>query len=542
VSATSGDDQDGPGSGPNSFSCNPADSAQTPSAIKRLPRAYFENSVAELLSPLDESTRTALIASLTARLDLIPADSDEHFTTNDASLSQDHVDAIFGVAISLAAKVSEDPIVDAGLVSVCGAGTDVSALADDECLTTVVSYYGRKALRRPLSQAEIDDFKSFYAQAVAADVDGLSMLIGRLVAHPSPHCRFDSEGDRSDGTEGVDATYELTEWELLSKVTFLFWAAPPTDELLDRVEATDITKDAELAALIGDVLESPKTEQGVLRFDREWLHLEKAKTPGTEGDVVAGAAMLARAGVDTLPASHREDMIQEVLDLTRHYTLSTDGGLADILTSPYSFAKSDALASIYGVAPWSGDASQLVTLPEGERSGLLTRAAFVTSGAEYTRPIIKGEMIRTRLLCEPVSPPPPELNIVPLTHPDDKTTREATEEQLVHGLGTGAAQREPGFMACLVPRRLLQRHRRNRGRGRVHQPRRSESGRDEGDVSRSGGEARCARPTRQLLDCLRSGAQQAGPRIVERAGHHVRLGGGQPQDRPIHRLPQRRGA
>ncbi len=422
-----GDDRDtspdGP-NGPNDFTCDPTASALTPSAIRRLPRTYFENSVRELLSPLDEANRTALLDALATRIDLIPADSDEHFTTNDASVSQDHVDAIFGVAVSLAAKVAEEPDYAAGLLAVC----DGSDLSDDGCLTRFVEYYGRKAFRRPLTQAEVDDFKAFHAAALAEEVDGLAMLVGRFVAHPNFYYRFDSEGTLVDGTEGVDATYALTKWELLSKVTFLFWAAPPTDELYDFVEATDITQDEALEEVVSQVLASRKTELGILGFYREWLHLEKTKTPGTEGNVVAGAALLAAAGVAELPVTHREDMIQEVLELTRHYTLTTEGKLSDILTSQYSFARTDALASIYGVAPWNGDETALVELPKGERSGLITRAAFITSGAEYTRPIIKGELIRTRLLCQPVPPPPADLDIVPLTHPADKTTRQAIEE------------------------------------------------------------------------------------------------------------------
>jgi hypothetical protein len=98
------------------------------------------------------------------------------------------------------------------------------------------------------------------------------------------------------------------------------------------------------------------------------------------------------------------------------------------LTSRYSFARTPALAAIYGVPVWDGTPSNLVPLPQGERSGLITRAAMVASNTEYTRPIIKGEHLRTRLLCTPISPPPPNLDIKPLTHPADQTTRQVIEK------------------------------------------------------------------------------------------------------------------
>jgi Protein of unknown function (DUF1588)/Protein of unknown function (DUF1592)/Protein of unknown function (DUF1585) len=418
-----------PGTDPTAFTCDPATAALTPSPIKRLAKVYFENAVRELLSPLDDAAREELMASIQTRLDLIPTDGSDHYSPNDDRVTQDHVDAIFGVALSLSSKIAEDTSGSAGqLLAVCGEGADKSALAEDGCLSAFLDYYGRKAFRRPLTPAEIDDFKAFYQLAVAEGVDGLGALIGRLIGHPNFYYRFDSEGDAAEGTEGQDAVYVLTRWELLSKITFLFWAAPPTDALYDHVESTDITEDDALRALLADVLADPRAEQGTLGFYREWLELDKTKAPATEGNVVAGLELVSAAGIDALPPSHRENMIQEVLDLARHYTLSTDGTLGDMFTSPYSFARTPELATIYGVEPWDGTASHQVSLPDGQRSGLLTRAAMVASNTEYTRPIIKGKLIRTRILCTDVPPPPPGLQIKPLVHPADQTTREAVEE------------------------------------------------------------------------------------------------------------------
>lgn len=424
----------GPGPDADGFTCDPTTAELGATPIKRLAKLYVGHAVRELFSTLDEATRDALVAEVQSRLDLIPADAADHYSPNDGNVSQDHVDALFGLAVSLASKIADDPTYSTPLLAVCGAGADKSSLADDACLTMFLTHYGRKAFRRPMQEAEVDDFKAFYQQAVAAGVDGLGMLVGRFVAHPNFYYRFDSEGDLTEGTEGVDAVYALTKWELLSKVTFLFWAAPPTDELYDLVEATDITEDDALASLVEKVLADPRAEQGIMPFYREWLELDKTKMPATEGNVVAGQAMVAAAGIDALPASHRDDMIQEVLDLAKHYTFATEGNLADVLTSRYSFAKTPALAAIYGVEPWDGSADNLVELPAGQRSGLLTRAAFVASNTEYTRPVIKGKLVRTRILCTDISPPPPGLNIKPLTHPADKTTRQALDEATADSL------------------------------------------------------------------------------------------------------------
>ncbi|MEZ4447414.1 MAG: DUF1588 domain-containing protein [Polyangiaceae bacterium] len=418
-------DVDGPvpGSSPTAFGCDPTAAELTASPLERLARDYVRHALEELFSPLDDTARAALLASLQTRLELIPIDADPHA----AEVTQDHVDGVFGLAIATASQVANDPATVAALLGICS-GTTSEALDDPSCLDAFLRHYGRKAFRRPLTEDELADFAAFYQQALDQGADGLAALLGRFVAHPNFYYRLEHEGELVAGTEGGDATYRLTRWELLSKVTFLFWASPPTDALYDLAETTDITEDAGLEQLLEIVLADPRAERGVLGFVGEWLHLDGTLRPGSDGNLPAVQTMVEQAGVAALPTTHREDMVQEVLDLAKHYTLSTKGRLEDLLTSRYSFAKTEALASIYGVDPWDGSAEHLVSLPEGERAGLLTRAAMLASNAEYTRPIIKGKVIRTQLLCQDIPPPPADLKIDPLVHPDDQTTRTSVED------------------------------------------------------------------------------------------------------------------
>lgn len=133
----------------NGFTCDPKLSALTASSIKRLPKTYFESSITELFSTLDPQTRDALIASVQSRLDLIPDDISDHYSINDERVTQDHADAIFGVAVALAAKLADESPAADQLMSVCGDGSTRADLDDDDCLKAFVTHYARKALRRP---------------------------------------------------------------------------------------------------------------------------------------------------------------------------------------------------------------------------------------------------------------------------------------------------------------------------------------------------------------------------------------------------------
>lgn len=396
-----------------------AEGTVAPMPIRRLSRTYLENSVKEFFSTLSEAHRADLIVELQSRIDLIPVDAALPFSSVDNVVAQDHVDAVLGLATAVLAKAA--PYAQE-LASFCGGKT----LDDDGCLTSFVQRYGRKAFRRPLTQAEVDDFKAFY-KTMAAQGDGESFLLARMIAHPNFYYRLDNEGELVSGSEGQDAQYRLNKWELLSKMTFLFWAAPPTDALYDRVDASDITGNAELAKLADDILADPRAEQGLQEFFREWLVLDKTYLPGSAGNASAGTTLINAAGLTALTDAYRDEMNQEVLDLMTYYALTTDGTVDDILTSPYSFARGPTLAKVYGVDAWDGNPGHLVSFPQGQRSGLLSRAALVASNTEYTRPIIKGVKAQLHVMCGDTPPPPPNLQLRPVLHTPEVTTRQATE-------------------------------------------------------------------------------------------------------------------
>src|SRR5690606_15255476 len=132
------------------------------------------------------------------------------------------------------------------------------------------------------------------------------------------------------------------------------------------------------------------------------------------GDVVAADAL-------------SQAMRREVIDSLVYHAHRGDGVRA-WLESPYSFARSEVLASIYGVPVWDGE-SEPPTFPEGERAGLLTRAAFLANRTHKTRPIMRGVLIREMLLCDELPEPPPDAANAMLDIPDGTlmTTRETVE-------------------------------------------------------------------------------------------------------------------
>jgi hypothetical protein len=73
----------------------------------------------------------------------------------------------------------------------------------------------------------------------------------------------------------------------------------------------------------------------------------------------------------------------------------------------------------------------MVRLPADQRSGLLTRAAFLVNGAAETNPVKRGLIIRRNVLCDVIPPPPQEvMNMVRIPEEDPtQTTRQRYEHK-----------------------------------------------------------------------------------------------------------------
>jgi hypothetical protein len=111
--------------------------------------------------------------------------------------------------------------------------------------------------------------------------------------------------------------------------------------------------------------------------------------------------------------------------------------LEDLWTSQRVFARSPAVASLYGTTPWSGT-GEPPTLADPARVGLLTRVGLLASGSSNTRPIVKGVFYRKGLLCDSIGAPPNNAAATPPALSPQLTTREVVE-QLTQQPGSACA-------------------------------------------------------------------------------------------------------
>jgi hypothetical protein len=171
------------------------------------------------------------------------------------------------------------------------------------------------------------------------------------------------------------------------------------------------------------VFADDKTRAAVGTFFGEWLE----NTTLQELDSRAGTPVFDAFAGDFTPGPElRERMLAEVVDAATYYAFDAGGTYGELLESRRSFARTDDLAAIYGVAPWDG-VGEPPEFADPSRVGLFTRAAYLATGSATTRPVMKGVFLRKALLCDDVPPPPPNAAAIPPEPSGAQTTREAVE-------------------------------------------------------------------------------------------------------------------
>jgi len=405
----------GPGGGGQGAGPGPVEVATCPAQpvprtpLRRLTRFEYQNAVRDLLN-VDASPAQEL-----------PADEiTNSFDNNAAVLTVSALHAEKYVLVSEAlAKLAVQKLPE--LV-----GCDVAAQGEATCARAFAKKLGRRAFRRATSEADEQSLMTAFEAGHTGGTfaEGVEVMV--RAALQSPHFLY-----RLETTTAADKTTKqvpLNAYELATRLSFLIWSSGPDDALLDAAASGGLNSKLLVAAKAREMLSQPRARAAVSSFFEQWTGTRrlavtsKSPTAFPEFTPELGSAMAAE-----LPA------------FVEHVLWSGDRSLKTLLTAPVAFVNAP-LAAVYGVtAPASSSAGlQEVDLPAAQdRSGILTQAGFLSVQAhpDQTSPVLRGKFVRSLLLCQPPSPPPPDIDV---TIPD--VTEAATARQRLAGhLEVGAS-------------------------------------------------------------------------------------------------------
>lgn len=274
------------------------------------------------------------------------------------------------------------------------------------CAEQFVRSFGRRVFRRPLADAEVERYTSLYADIQAEDGFSESLrwvIVGML---QSPNFLYRTELGVAEG----DGTVVLTSHEIAAAISYLVVGTMP-DEALAAAADDDTLGDVQQRLEHAERLlatEAAVTSQ--LRFTNAWLEV------GLLEQVPRDAELFPEFTPEIRDAMRGE------LDRVVSSVFSSGGTFSELLTLQESYW-TDELAAFYGA-----EAGVEAADDEGFRRvelsgdpGLLVRGALMATHAlpRTPSPIHRGVMVRERILCNQLPPPPPGVaNGIPEIDPD----------------------------------------------------------------------------------------------------------------------------
>ncbi len=283
-------------------------------------------------------------------------------------------------------------------IFVCHPSSGASPAEETACARRVLSTLERRAYRRPVTDADLQDVMPFYVEGHKdGSFDrGIEQAVERLLV--SPQFLFRIERDPPNIPPGT--AFRVSDLELASRLSFFIWSSIPDDELLNVAVHGKLKDTAVLEQQVRRMLADPRAESLVTNFAEQWLYIRdiEAKKPDD---------LLFPDFDETLRESFRREtdlFLDSVLLHGNHSVL-------DLMTANYSFLN-ERLAKQYGIPHIEGTYFRRVTFPPGSpRGGLLGQGSILTltSYATRTSPVLRGKWILENILSSPPPPPPPNV-------------------------------------------------------------------------------------------------------------------------------------
>jgi hypothetical protein len=294
---------------------------------------------------------------------------------------------------------------------------------DATCRQQFIQGFGRRAFRAPLTPAQLTTYDGLFT-AQGSFTDGVHVVVQAMLQ--SPYFLYRQElGAPSTKTPG---TFDLTPYEIAQGLSYLLVGSMPDDALQAAADAGQLATAAQLDAQVTRLLADPRSRDAVMRFMTGWLGLDRALTQVKDGSAYPNFT-------DGL----RQSMVAESRALILDTMFNLHGSFSDVLTAGYSFVDQN-LASFYGVGGGGGNQPSKVTFNPGQRDpGILAHAALMTgyATANSSSPVQRGKMVRTRLLCQNLPPPPGNLATMLKPGTGTQTTRQKYEAHSTSGACAG---------------------------------------------------------------------------------------------------------
>ena len=289
---------------------------------------------------------------------------------------------------------------------------------DAACATKAIAAFGRRAFRRPLTDAETTRFVNLAVMIGGAQgntiLTGMRHAVWAILQSPSFLYRVElGAPSAADG-----GRVKFSDYEIASRLAGALWGSVPDDPLLDAAAAGKLETAADVRTQATRMLGDARVHRALLAFV----------------DDLYGKQTLAEATKDTtmfplwtptLQAAMQQELEQRIDDLV----LTQKGDFLSLYTSKTTFVNNE-LAKFYGLPTQTTDGWRSATFPDSApRAGLLGAGAILAAYAlpQRTSPTARGKFLAASVLCKNVPDPPPGIPPLPATSTAQTTLRQKLE-------------------------------------------------------------------------------------------------------------------
>jgi hypothetical protein len=265
--------------------------------------------------------------------------------------------------------------------------------------TAFLETFGKRAFRRPMNADDMARFTALFDEAAVLDPTADPFVAGvRLALEAflqSPYFVYRPELSL---TVRPDGKIQLDGYEVATRLSYALWGTMPDDGLFDAAAAGQLDTVDGVEVEARRLLAHERSRETLLQFHDQLY----------DADQYVGLDKAIEVYPYFDPA-YGDDMRKELSLFVDHIVFTAKGNLSDLLTSRTTFVNA-RLATVYGLDATGLDNENFVQieLPEGERSGLLTRSGFLAWKGTKTQPdsILRGVFVNRRILCQELGDPP----------------------------------------------------------------------------------------------------------------------------------------
>ncbi|HVZ71550.1 MAG TPA: DUF1592 domain-containing protein [Polyangia bacterium] len=278
---------------------------------------------------------------------------------------------------------------------------------DASCRGQIINKLGKRIFREPLPADREAPYDALFA-AEANVSDGVQVVLTAMLQ--SPYFLY-----RRELGMGSSPIVQLTPYEIASSLSYLLTGSTPDDQLLQAADQNQLSNAQQIDQQVQRLLSDRRAPDTLAAFFTGWLGLDRVQSIVKDDTVFK------------LDQSLRDSMSGE----TRAFVLdafNSDASVGSLFTAKQTFLDSN-LAAYYGVtngAPSQGAGFVKTSVGGPRDTGLLAQASILTGWADAatSSPVLRGKLVRTRLLCQTMPPPPANVDTKLKPPAQAETTRD----------------------------------------------------------------------------------------------------------------------